>query len=139
MHVGGNNLSLPHLSLPDVGYLTLSGTVALAECVAANTQLLVIADGDDGYGNHLNTGHLIFDLERVALVELHIEDQAFPKHCGYIAGKRLVPPEAFAVALPALYNWYYAGNCRSCRPSKSVKWATNLSSSPVHSMPYQKP
>jgi 2-methylisocitrate lyase-like PEP mutase family enzyme len=109
MHVGGNNLSLPHLSLPDVGYLILSGTVALAGCVAANTQLLVIADGDDGYGNHLNIGHLTFDLERVALAELHIEDQAFPKRCGYIAGKRLVPPEAFAVALPALYNWYYDG------------------------------
>ncbi len=101
MHVGGYNLSASHLGLPDVGYLTLSETVDLAGRIAANTALPVIADGDDGYGNHLNTGRLIFELERAGLAGVHIEDQVFPKRCGHMAGKRLVAPAAFEQKIKA--------------------------------------
>ncbi len=101
MHVGGYNLSASHLGLPDVGYLTLSETVALAGRIAANTALPVIADGDDGYGNHLNTGRLITELERAGLAGVHIEDQVFPKRCGHMAGKRLVSAEAFEQKIKA--------------------------------------
>lgn len=101
MHVGGYNLSAAHLGLPDVGYLTLSETVDLAGRIAANTQLPVIADGDDGYGNHLNTGRLIAELERAGLAGVHIEDQVFPKRCGHMAGKRLVAAEAFEQKIKA--------------------------------------
>ncbi|MDP6475360.1 MAG: oxaloacetate decarboxylase [Alphaproteobacteria bacterium] len=101
MHVGGYNLSASHLGLPDVGYLTLSETVDLAGRIAANTALPVIADGDDGYGNHLNTGRLIFELERAGLAGVHIEDQLFPKRCGHMAGKRLVAAAAFEQKIKA--------------------------------------
>ncbi|MDA1355406.1 MAG: oxaloacetate decarboxylase [Proteobacteria bacterium] len=101
MHVGGYNLSASHLGLPDVGYLTLSETVDLAGRIAANTQLPVIADGDDGYGNHLNVGRLIAELERAGLAGVHIEDQVFPKRCGHMAGKRLVAAAAFEQKIKA--------------------------------------
>ena len=101
MHVGGYNLSASHLGLPDVGYLTLSETVDLAGRIAANTNLPVIADGDDGYGNHLNVGRLISELERAGLAGVHIEDQVFPKRCGHMAGKRLVPAETFVQKIKA--------------------------------------
>ncbi len=101
MHVGGYNLSASHLGLPDVGYLTLSETVDLAGRIAANTNLPVIADGDDGYGNHLNIGRLISELERAGLAGVHIEDQVFPKRCGHMAGKRLVAAEGFEQKIKA--------------------------------------
>ncbi|MBT7292615.1 MAG: oxaloacetate decarboxylase [Rhodospirillaceae bacterium] len=101
MHVGGYNLSASHLGLPDVGYLTLSETVDLAGRIAANTSLPVIADGDDGYGNHLNIGRLIRELERAGLAGVHIEDQVFPKRCGHMAGKRLVAANAFVQKIKA--------------------------------------
>ena len=101
MHVGGYNLSASHLGLPDVGYLTLSETVDLTGRIAANTNLPVIADGDDGYGNHLNVGRLIVELERAGLAGVHIEDQVFPKRCGHMAGKRLVPAEKFVEKIKA--------------------------------------
>ena len=101
MHVGGYNLSASHLGLPDVGYLTLSETVDLAGRIAANTNLPVIADGDDGYGNHLNIGRLIGELERAGLAGVHIEDQVFPKRCGHMAGKRLVAADAFVQKIKA--------------------------------------
>lgn len=101
MHVGGYNLSASHLGLPDVGYLTLSETVDLTRRIAANTSLPVIADGDDGYGNHLNIGRLIRELERAGLAGVHIEDQVFPKRCGHMAGKRLVTADAFVEKIKA--------------------------------------
>ena len=101
MHGGGYNLSASHLGLPDVGYLTLSETVDLAGRIAANTSLPVIADGDDGYGNHLNIGRLIRELERAGLAGVHIEDQVFPKRCGHMAGKRLVAANAFVQKIKA--------------------------------------
>ncbi|MBT3927266.1 MAG: oxaloacetate decarboxylase [Rhodospirillaceae bacterium] len=93
--------SASHLGLPDVGYLTLSETVDLAGRIAANTSLPVIADGDDGYGNHLNIGRLIRELERAGLAGVHIEDQVFPKRCGHMAGKRLVAADAFVQKIKA--------------------------------------
>jgi len=101
MHVGGYNLSASHLGLPDVGYLTLSETVDLAGRIAANTELPIIADGDNGYGNHLNVGRLISELERAGLAGVHIEDQVFPKRCGHMAGKRLVAAEDFEQKIKA--------------------------------------
>ncbi len=101
VHVGGYNLSAAHLGLPDVGYLTLSETVDLAGRIAANTNLPVIADGDDGYGNHLNIGRLMRELERAGLAGVHIEDQVFPKRCGHMAGKRLVTADAFVQKIKA--------------------------------------
>ena len=77
MHVGGYNLSASHLGLPDVGYLTLSETVDLSGRIASNTEVPVIADGDDGYGNHLNIGRLIGELGRAGFAGVHIEDQVF--------------------------------------------------------------
>ena len=104
MHVGGYNLSATHLGLPDVGYLTLSETVDLAGRIAANTEVPVIADGDDGYGNHHNIGRLIGELERAGLAGVHIEDQVFPKRCGHMAGKRLVAGEAFEQKIKAVVD-----------------------------------
>jgi methylisocitrate lyase len=109
MHVGGYNLSASHLGLPDVGYLTLSETVDLAGRIAANTELPIIADGDNGYGNHLNVGRLISELERAGLAGVHIEDQVFPKRCGHMAGKRLVAAEGFDRAIERANRYAEAG------------------------------
>lgn len=91
LHVGGYNLSAVRLGQPDVGLLTLSENVEMAGRIAASTDVPVIADGDDGYGNHLNVDRLIRELERAGLAGVHLEDQVFPKRCGHMAGKRVVP------------------------------------------------
>ena len=63
----------------------------------------VIADGDDGYGNHLNAARLVRDLERAGVAGVQIEDQVSPKRCGHMAGKRIVPlPQMIAKIKAAL-------------------------------------
>ncbi len=101
LHVGGYALSAVRLGLPDVGLLTLSENVEAVSRIASSVELPVIADGDDGYGNHLNVRRLMREMERGGLAGMHIEDQVFPKRCGHMAGKRIVSQEAMVQKIKA--------------------------------------
>ncbi len=91
VHVGGYGLSAAQLGLPDVGFLTMTEMLDAVRKICAAVDIPVLADGDTGYGNHLNTDRLIRELERAGAAGVHIEDQAFPKRCGHMKGKRLAP------------------------------------------------
>jgi 2-methylisocitrate lyase-like PEP mutase family enzyme len=94
-------VSAVRLGLPDVGLLTLSENVDAVSRIAGSVDVPVIADGDDGYGNHLNTQRLIRELERGGLAGVHIEDQVFPKRCGHMVGKRIVSTKAMVQKIKA--------------------------------------
>ncbi|QHI99649.1 carboxyvinyl-carboxyphosphonate phosphorylmutase [Xylophilus rhododendri] len=90
-YVSGYCVSAALLGQPDVGYLTLPEIVGVARSITAQVDIPIICDGDDGYGNHLNTGRLVRELERVGVAGVQMEDQVSPKRCGHMRGKRVVP------------------------------------------------
>jgi 2-methylisocitrate lyase-like PEP mutase family enzyme len=104
LHAGGYNLSAAHLGLPDVGYLTLMENANLVRGIAATVDIPVIADADDGYGNHLNARRTIIELERAGAAGLHIEDQQMPKRCGHMQGKRIISKDAMVQKLKAVLD-----------------------------------
>jgi 2-methylisocitrate lyase-like PEP mutase family enzyme len=63
--------------------------------------LPVIADADTGYGNPINTRRTIRDYERAGVAGVHIEDQVWPKRCGHLAGKRVVPTAEMVAKIKA--------------------------------------
>lgn len=82
------------LGQPDVGLLTMSEMVNRAAALAAvleNTPL--IADADTGYGNPINVRRTVQEYERAGVAGLHIEDQVWPKKCGHMEGKQVIPGE----------------------------------------------
>jgi len=79
------------LGLPDVGLATLTEMAANVARVAEASGLPVIADADTGYGNPLNVQRTVRAYERAGAVALHLEDQVFPKKCGFFEGKRVIP------------------------------------------------
>src|SRR5271154_5760256 len=89
VYVGGYALSATQLGLPDVGLLTMTEMLDSVRRICGAIDVPVIADGDTGYGNHVNTDRLIRELERAGASGVHLEDQAFPKRCGHMDGKRL--------------------------------------------------
>ncbi|MGE0653718.1 MAG: oxaloacetate decarboxylase [Alphaproteobacteria bacterium] len=91
VHVGGYGLAATQLGLPDVGFLTMTEMIDSVRRICATVDVPVLADGDTCYGNHLNADRLIRELERAGAAGVHIEDQAFPKRCGHMDGKRLAP------------------------------------------------
>ncbi len=82
------------LGQPDVGLLTMSEMVARASALASVVgDLPLIADADTGYGNPINVRRTIHEYEQAGVAGLHIEDQVWPKKCGHMEGKQVIPME----------------------------------------------
>ena len=76
---------------PDVGLLTMTEMVANAKYIADAISIPVICDADTGYGNPLNVSRTVREYEAAGVAAIHLEDQVFPKKCGFFAGKQVVP------------------------------------------------
>jgi methylisocitrate lyase len=90
------------LGLPDFGYLTQTEIAEVARRVcAAVPQMAVVVDGDTGHGNPLNTIRTVELFEQAGAGGIFLEDQVWPKKCGHLAGKRVVPREDWLAKLRA--------------------------------------
>jgi 2-methylisocitrate lyase-like PEP mutase family enzyme len=89
------------LGYPDYGLLTMSEMADNAGRIAASVALPVIADADTGYGNELNMVRTVREYERRGVAGMHIEDQGFPKKCGHLEGKEIVPLEDYVAKIRA--------------------------------------
>jgi 2-methylisocitrate lyase-like PEP mutase family enzyme len=89
------------LGYPDFGLVTMSEMVANAGRIAAAVELPVIADADTGYGNELNAFRAVREFERSGVAGIHIEDQEFPKKCGHLEGKQIIPREEWLAKIRA--------------------------------------
>jgi 2-methylisocitrate lyase-like PEP mutase family enzyme len=79
----------------------MSEMVGNAERIAAAVGLPVIADADTGYGNELNVFRTVREYERSGVAGIHIEDQGFPKKCGHLDDKEIVPREEWLAKIRA--------------------------------------
>ncbi|MFJ9623113.1 oxaloacetate decarboxylase [Streptomyces sp. NPDC101181] len=88
--------------IPDIGLLGLTEVAARIEQMDDVTSLPVIADADTGFGNAVNAVRTLALYERIGVAGLHIEDQTFPKRCGHLDDKSLVPTDEMARKVRAL-------------------------------------
>ena len=80
------------LGQPDVGLLTMSEMVSRAATLTAVIgERPLIADADTGYGNPINVRRTVHEYERAGVAAIHIEDQVWPKKCGHMEGKQVIP------------------------------------------------
>jgi 2-methylisocitrate lyase-like PEP mutase family enzyme len=89
------------LGYPDFGLLTMSEMAENGGVIARSVTVPVIADADTGYGNELNVTRTVQSYERAGIAGLHIEDQVFPKRCGHLDDKEVVPREEFIAKIRA--------------------------------------
>ena len=76
---------------PDVGLLTMTEMVTNAKYIANAVNIPVVCDADTGYGNALNVQRTVREYEAAGVAGIHIEDQVFPKKCGFFEGKQVIP------------------------------------------------
>src|SRR5580700_2464352 len=89
------------LGYPDFGLVTMTEMVDNAGRIAAAVDLPVIADADTGYGNELNVFRTVREYETAGVAGIHIEDQGFPKKCGHLDDKEIVPREDWLAKIRA--------------------------------------
>jgi 2-methylisocitrate lyase-like PEP mutase family enzyme len=79
------------MGFPDLGLLAMTEIADRVAGIVEHAGIPVIADADTGYGNALNTRRAIREFERAGVAALHLEDQTFPKRCGHLDDKSVVP------------------------------------------------
>jgi methylisocitrate lyase len=84
-----------------VGLITMTERVMNARYIARAVSLPVICDADTGYGNAINVMRTVREYEAAGVAGIHLEDQVFPKRCGHMEGKVLVPLEEMAAKIRA--------------------------------------
>ena len=100
--LSGYATSATLLALPDFGYLTQGEMAEVARRVCrAAPDVAVVIDGDTGYGNALNTRRTVELFEAAGGAGIFLEDQVWPKKCGHMAGKRVVPRQEWLSKLAA--------------------------------------
>ncbi len=91
VYMTGGGISYTTLGMPDMGFLTMTEMVQKAAYMSEAVDIPIISDIDTGYGNTLNVIRTIREFERAGVSAVQLEDQVFPKRCGHLAGKEIVP------------------------------------------------
>jgi 2-methylisocitrate lyase-like PEP mutase family enzyme len=90
-YLSGASIAYTKLGAPDIGLVSLSEVADVLSCISERVQLPVIVDADTGFGNALNVQRTVRVLERAGAAAIQLEDQDFPKRCGHLRGKSLIP------------------------------------------------
>lgn len=97
----GYGSSAALLGMPDFGLLNSGETVDNAMRIIRAVRVPVLVDADTGYGNPLNVWRLVRDLERLGAAGIFLEDQVWPKRCGHMVGKGVIPRDEYIPKLKA--------------------------------------
>ena len=99
--VSGYAVSATRLGEPDMGLLTQSEVVDQARRICGSVGIPILVDADTGYGNALNVVRTVRELIAAGAAGCFLEDQVWPKRCGHMRGKRVVPREAYLARIRA--------------------------------------
>ena len=97
----GYGSSAAMLGMPDFGLLNAGETVDNARRIIRAVSVPVLVDADTGYGNPLNVWRLVRDLESLGTAGIFLEDQVWPKRCGHMVGKDVIPKDEYLPKLKA--------------------------------------
>jgi 2-methylisocitrate lyase-like PEP mutase family enzyme len=91
LYLSGASIAYTRLGRSDIGLTTASEVAQTLSLITERVRIPVIVDADTGFGNALNTQRTVREFERAGAAMIQLEDQTFPKRCGHLDGKGVVP------------------------------------------------
>ncbi len=91
LYLSGASIAYTRLGRSDIGLTTATEVAQTIAHITDRVEVPLIVDADTGFGNALNTQRTVRDFERAGAAMIQIEDQTFPKRCGHLDGKGVVP------------------------------------------------
>ena len=91
LYLSGASIAYTRLGRSDVGLTTATEVADTLARITERVSLPVIVDADTGFGNALNVQRTVLAFERAGAAMIQLEDQGFPKRCGHLDGKTVVP------------------------------------------------
>lgn len=104
VYVSGAGLANATAGVPDIGLLGLDEVARLVRYITDAVRVPVVADADTGFGGASNVARTVAVMESAGVAAIHLEDQEFPKRCGHVAGKTVVPISEMTARLAAAAN-----------------------------------
>ena len=104
LYVSGAAIAYTRLGRPDIGLVSMSEVVDTVAMIRDRIAASLVVDADTGYGNALNVERTVRLLERAGANAIQIEDQDFPKRCGHLDDKTLIPAAEMAGKIKAAVN-----------------------------------
>ena len=102
LYLSGAAVAYTRLGRPDIGLTSVSEMADTMALIADRVEVPVIIDADTGFGNALNAERTMRIYERAGAAALQIEDQSYPKRCGHLADKSLIPAAEMAGKIAAM-------------------------------------
>lgn len=91
LYVSGAAIAYTRLGRPDIGLVSMTEVTETLALIRDRVEVHLIVDADTGYGNALNVIRTVREFERAGADAIQLEDQDFPKRCGHLDGKALIP------------------------------------------------
>jgi len=104
MCLSGAEVAASHCGLPDLGLVTFDELVSVVNHITDVNPLPMIVDIDTGFGNELNVMRTCERIAKAGAMAVHLEDQTFPKRCGHIAGKEVIPAKDYISKVRAAHH-----------------------------------
>jgi len=101
VYAGGYSVAAHNHGLPDIGLVGLAEVAASLMRMTAVSTVPVVVDADTGYGSEPGVKRSVIELERAGAAAVQIEDQVFPKRCGHMEGKKVIPRDEMVLKLRA--------------------------------------
>ncbi|NLG94423.1 MAG: oxaloacetate decarboxylase [Acetomicrobium flavidum] len=99
--VSGFGLSASYLGLPDMAFLSFSEALDFSKNIIDAVEVPVMVDADTGFGNAINAMRVTEEFIKIGAAGMNIEDQVFPKRCGHLEGKQIIPMEEMVLKIKA--------------------------------------
>lgn len=110
LYLSGASIAYTRLGRSDIGLTTATEVAQTLAHITDRIRVPVIVDADTGFGNALNTQRTVRDFERAGAAMIQIEDQTFPKRCGHLDGKGVVPVSEMQGKLKAALDARHSSN-----------------------------
>lgn len=101
IQVSGFGLAATYLGLPDMAFISFTEVLNFTRNIVDAVNIPVMADADTGYGNAINAMRVTEQFIKAGTAGMNLEDQVFPKRCGHIEGKTVVPMEEMVLKIKA--------------------------------------
>ena len=102
VYLSGAAVAYTRLGLPDIGLSTMSEMESTLSLIRDRIEIPIVIDADTGFGNALNAARTMKVYERAGANALQVEDQTFPKRCGHLKDKSLIPAAEMAGKIQAM-------------------------------------
>lgn len=111
MCFSGAYFASSYVGVPDIGLVTPTEVKTMVSNITKVSNLPMIVDMDTGYGNELNAIRTAVDFAEAGAMALHLEDQVFPKRCGHLNGKKVVPRDEYIRKIRAVADALKGSDC----------------------------